>query len=408
MQQAALLTDATYIELPCNAAPGSPIIKWRIEAMTNAKNDKQGGVTEHHRRWFQDPNTSQLTIDISLKQQQRIVLPSAGASSSSGADAMQTHEDHSDQDVHRPSLPSASTHRQHQPLSPACGQPHAGLKTQVPASTIAASTPILKDPSEAATSRLLDPHHRATDSRDPAEAARKAALRVQRQILVSSCYYREQSIHEEIALFQKLILAQGLTTSVSVLPELTWLSHHGFKDIVLYDGAQTVFLCCMYRSAFSCDEGKPGLVQGLAEWARCLHSADEVTKDLSTAAKMVHCMRVAPIFMIPKVDGNAWGRSDRKAMRQCKELQISLFTDSPSALHVAQPWPPRKSIGQSGSTYAMRKESGHMRNGHQLGSRRWISQRQPRQSARSLAVYEGMAPHRNCLAGSCLRASKAI
>ena len=406
-QQSALLPDGTYIELPCNAAPG-PILKLRNKAKTDSKNDKQGGLIEHHRSWFQDPNTSQLTMDISLKQQQRRALSSAGASSSSGADAVQTHEDRSNQDVHKPSLPSRSTDQHKQHVTPDSGLPHAGLKTQVPAPTTAASASIPTDSGEAAIFRLLDPRHRATNSRDPAEAARKAALRVQNQSLVSNYDFREQRFHERIALFQKIILGQGLATSVSVLPELTWLSfdelNEEFVSFVLYDGAQTVFLCCLC-SDFDWGKKRPEIVNRLAEWARYIHSADKVSTKLSSAANPVPCMRVAPIFILPKVYGKAWGRSDKKVMRQCKEHQVSLFTENPGALHVAQPWPPRKSSGQSDSTCAMRKEPGQMRKGqaaprsnaHQLRSRCQICQLQPRPFARYPAAHQRMVHYRGTL-----------
>ena len=410
-QQAALLTDGTYIELPCNAAPSSPIMRRCTEiekAPFELLDETLAWMAEHHSSWFRAPNARWFTIDITLKQQRRSALPSAGASSTSGAYAVQTHEERSDQEAPMASLPSASASAfasasSDQQVIPAYGLPHTGLSTQVPVSTIAASASIPTHPDGAAMSRLLDPHHRAADSRDPAEAARKAALRVQRQSLVSSPAFVALEDREDIALVQKLILAQGLATSVSVLPGPTWLSYdgheEGFVDLILYDGAQTVFLCCLYRNHRLC-ETKREMVQQLAEWARYIHSADEATRDLSSGANLVHGMRVAPIFVIPRVYGKAWGRSNKKVMQQCKERQVSLFTENPGALHVAEPWPPRKSSGRNDSTYARRKESVQTRTGqadarsnvHQLGSRR-----QPHQCAKFPAMSEKMVYQRHCL-----------
>ena len=158
--------------------------------------------------------------------------PSCGeaASSLTEGDAVRTVEDHPGQIPHQPSLSCGTDTRQQQlPAGAVLQKAHssqaaAGVNVPVATASPAAKPPA--NPIRILESRRADISEQGLElDGNPAEAARKAALRVQRSILVSSSQHvsMEDSDREWLWIFQRQILSEGMASSLSVIPESTWL-----------------------------------------------------------------------------------------------------------------------------------------------------------------------------------------
>lgn len=460
-QLSDLESEGLYYELPHNATPGSPVVK----DLGRAPQGLLGQSLRSP--WVMAPDSHVYTVSISLTdtapslpqgRQQHLPEPSERPAGSTdihlSGPPLQDQRQEQQQSSQSPTLSTEKSATDVKPFphtaapaekstavaaSPSQAPASSALRPDMASATSAgevsgtpagaASQPADAGPqpvsSAAATSASSRPASASVPVNSPdgklvfkfgseldytaVEAARRAAMRVQQQCLIGSQEYLTPMAHSWVTKFQQFVLSQGLADSLMVVPGLTWfpgphvdpLAVH--VDYVLYDGAQTVFVCSLlFHSRFH------WLQPNLRTHEKVAQLADNITAAAALAAwpdsaygpgRVLQGMRVGAVGMMPALQGNTQTDYVKGVVEACREDGISLFSADSEVLYVAEsrptPWRRSSAVAASamhkcscerpGRLMAVRKPQHLKRSGASRRPGGFISRRTPKAPAAAAA-----------------------
>ena len=159
------------------------------------------------------------------------------------------------------------------------------------------------------------------------------------------------STHYWIKVFQRFIMSNDLASSLAVVPGLTWFpgahpepaTRH--IDYVLYDGAGTVFLCCLlFHSRFhwlNPGQKTHEKVEELASDAAELAAGWREPQGPLKPESVLRGLRVEVVGLMPALHGSTGTDYVKGVTEACRTHRVSLFSADLSALHVVAPRPAR-------------------------------------------------------------------